>query len=536
MASVYMKGPSWYAQFKDGVGRRRLVRLQAKTKTEAKRLAEELERKAERQRMGLEPLPSDTTMTLVDVCEWWLENRCPPRRVYNERKRLQRFILGAPIGQTPVKLLTSNSIEDVLREMAREELSPWTINGLRGTLHTVFEKAHKAEVYIGTNPLKRVDSWKQPKRVYETLRAEEVPLLLPFVPDDWRNLFVTALYTGMRKGELFGLRKRDVDLVSGVMIVARSYDNETTKGAHADAIPIAKPLRLHLEEAMKAAKGDLVFPDAEGNMRSPELDPQKILRHALARAGLVEGYDCICRRCKARKAEIHTWRHPDLGEERRCPQCAMRLWPQAVPRNMRFHDLRHTTATLLLRAGTPMQHVQRVLRHADIKLTVDTYGHLVVEDLRAAVDGLPASGIVAASAAAESVHPVTPDAAPFTTGLLPEGTGPKTKAGTEGNSPTVPASLMVGETGFEPATPWSRTKCSTRLSHSPSSLHLPRVWGPRGCCCEAAPIYASAPRESTTHTVLLFGGVGAGSLPWRPRCAFGPAVRVTSSLSQDPPL
>ena len=48
---------------------------------------------------------------------------------------------------------------------------------------------------------------------------------------------------------------------------------------------------------------------------------------------------------------------------------------------MRFHDLRHTTGTLLLRSGIQMQHVQRILRHADIKLTVDMYGHLVVEDL-----------------------------------------------------------------------------------------------------------------------------------------------------------
>ena len=52
---------------------------------------------------------------------------------------------------------------------------------------------------------------------------------------------------------------------------------------------------------------------------------------------------------------------------------------------MRFHDLRHTTATLLLRAGVPGQHVQGILRHSDIKLTVDTYGHMLAEDLRPAL-------------------------------------------------------------------------------------------------------------------------------------------------------
>ena len=470
MASVYKKGSTWYAQFNDATGRRKLLALDAKTKTEAKRLADDLERKAERQRMGIEPIITDSTKTLAELCEWWLENRCNPRRIYNERKRLQRHVLDAPLGRIPVKHLTSKHVEDALRGMDRKGLSPSTINGLRGALNTVFERAFKAELFQGLNPIKNVESWKQPKKVHETLRAEEVPTLLPHVPTEWRNLFIAALYTGMRKGELFGLRKRDVDLRSGVIVVARSYDNETTKGAHADAIPIAKPLRAHLEEAMSLSSTDLVFPDSKGCMRSPEADPQKVLRSALGRAGLIEGYDCVCRRCKAGKVEPHVWRQSD-NVERRCPTCSMRLWPRAIPRKMRFHDLRHTTATLLLRAGIQMQHVQRILRHADIKLTVDTYGHLVVEDLRAAVDSLPESGFEVVPTESRIVDGIAPVPTPLTTRLLPEGPSPKTKAGLDGISPTNPASYVVGETGFEPATPWSRTKCSTRLSHSPLPVH-----------------------------------------------------------------
>ena len=68
----------------------------------------------------------------------------------------------------------------------------------------------------------------------------------------------------------------------------------------------------------------------------------------------------------------------------------MRPWPVPVRRAARFH-LRHTTATLLLRAGVSPQFVQRVLRHASITTTVGTYGHLTVEDLRAAVATLPAA-------------------------------------------------------------------------------------------------------------------------------------------------
>jgi len=52
---------------------------------------------------------------------------------------------------------------------------------------------------------------------------------------------------------------------------------------------------------------------------------------------------------------------------------------------MRFHDLRHTAATLMLRAGVDAHRVQRILRHASVTTTTDTYGHLAVDDLRDAV-------------------------------------------------------------------------------------------------------------------------------------------------------
>ena len=52
---------------------------------------------------------------------------------------------------------------------------------------------------------------------------------------------------------------------------------------------------------------------------------------------------------------------------------------------MRFHDLRHTAATLMLRAGVDAHRVQRILRHASVTTTTGTYGHLALEDLRDAV-------------------------------------------------------------------------------------------------------------------------------------------------------
>ena len=242
-------------------------------------------------------------------------------------------------------------------------------------------------MWSGPNPIKEVRRRRVQKKIHATLAAEEVPLLLAHIPAEWRNLFATALYTGLRKGELFGLQKCDVDLRHGVIIVRRSYNRNTTKGGHADVIPIAPPLLSFLDAALGSSKSDLVFPDADGQMRSKEAAPQKVLRHALARAGLVECYEHVCRRCKAR-GKPHLEKHSD-SELRSCPVCKMKLWPRAVPRRMNFHDMRHSTATLLLRAGVDLHRVQRILRHKDVNLTVGTYGHLLIEDLRSAVAALP---------------------------------------------------------------------------------------------------------------------------------------------------
>ncbi|SEN14859.1 Phage integrase family protein [Stigmatella aurantiaca] len=66
----------------------------------------------------------------------------------------------------------------------------------------------------------------------------------------------------------------------------------------------------------------------------------------------------------------------------------MKLWPKPLPRPLRFHDLRHTTATLLLKAGVPLTTVQRILRHSDPAITSEVYGHLDVEDMRKGLNQL----------------------------------------------------------------------------------------------------------------------------------------------------
>jgi len=239
--------------------------------------------------------------------------------------------------------------------------------------------------------------------------AVEVPLVLTRLAPAWRPLFATAIWTGMRKGELLGLRKSDLDLEARTITIRCSYDSDTTKGGHVDVIPIADPLKPFLREALLASRSVYVFPAADGSMRPEDTPLQDVLRRALARAGLVNGYDHGCRRCKGRSAP-HVEHHADAAR-RHCPACGMKLWPKPVHRPIRFHDLRGTTATLLARAGAPLVVAQRILRHSDPRLTANVYSRVDLGDLRAGLNriDIPAMPMLVA---ASSPPPLVPLVSP----------------------------------------------------------------------------------------------------------------------------
>ena len=230
MASVYQRSEKWYLRYRDARGRWRDRVCTARTKTEAKRLAAELERVCERQRLGLEPLPAeDGGGTFGDLVRWWLKtySKGSPshqRNVYT----VTRHLLESELAALRLVDLTPGRVETFLQAKSAT-LGPQSLNHLRYFVVAAFNRARRAGRYLGPNPALEVERRKIPRRMPDYLRANEVSPVLASLTPEWRPLFATAIYSGLRRGELLALQKSDVDLAGRILTVGRSHGRDTTK-------------------------------------------------------------------------------------------------------------------------------------------------------------------------------------------------------------------------------------------------------------------------------------------------------------------
>jgi integrase len=372
-------GP-WYIRVKNHRGKWIARRTTARNATEAKALAIELEHKFWRVSQGLDELPAAASdMTFGELVAWW-------KKAYGAKLRSQTIIpfgekhLTKPLFGLGVSEVTAGKLQETLDALVGT-LKPQSLNHLRSFVSRIFERAASVDMWKGENPAKRVPKFKVPKGIPGHLDADEVPRMLAKIPEHRRPLFATAVYTALRMGELLDLQWDAVNLKERTLTVKRSRGADTTKGSHADVVPMPKRLVPYLETAkMAAGKSKYVFPGPDGNHMGDDPPLDRMLRGALGRAGIVTGYKLKCRKCG----------HEDESTEKVtpiCPKCKkQKMWCSAVPRHVTFHQLRHTTATLLLKDGVPLAHVSKILRHSDPSITLRVYGHLDIEDMRKGIE------------------------------------------------------------------------------------------------------------------------------------------------------
>jgi len=197
--------------------------------------------------------------------------------------------------------------------------------------------------------------------------------------DASRDIFISS--------SLFGpelLNVSATDLLELRLTASDAEINETTVSYYFHFNPLPTPLGIVLDDLPTGA---------------PERLDSNVLRTALKHAGIVLGYEHVCRRKNCGYREV------DQSENiRRCPKDGMKLWPKAKVRPIRFHDLRHTTATLLIEERAPIAAVQKIMRHSDPSVTMRIYAHPEDEWLNEFADRLSFNTSSEGSFAAHLLH------------------------------------------------------------------------------------------------------------------------------------
>ena len=439
-----MAGVVWYVRFRGPDGRLVRKRTQCRTRAQAEELARDLEQKATRQRNGLEVLPpKDGGGTVAELLEWWAEQIEGKPSAYGVGLGVRKHLLPSDLAHLTLMQLRPADVEQLLAEKEKEGLGPQTRKHLRSYLSRAFSLAKVRGRWHGTNPIDLVGNVKVPKpSVEDWLRAHEVPKVLGALEPKDRPLFACAIYTGMRKGELCSLQKKDVDLDAGLITVRRSWGRDRVKGGRTLTIPIHDELGPFLKEAIDASPSALVFPGPDGKMRREDVKLSQKLRAAMGLAGITTGYRHVCRAWHCDHAEDA----PDAGP-RYCPmqhgKKPRKLWPKPVVRPLTWKDLRDTAASLYLGRGVPMAVVQKVLRHADPRITSERYAHLEQDYLGAEMRKL-------------SLIPPSKNTGQTQGEPTSEGA-----ANGDLETSVIPFPSKERRTGFEPATPSLGSSCST---------------------------------------------------------------------------
>lgn len=414
MSYALKVGNKWYIGFTDRHGRPQRKTSPATTRTEARRLAAEKEAKEKRIALGLET-PDVERVLFGDVAKLYLQSSEGKASHESTEARFRLHIL--PVFEH--KFMDEIRPADVERFLAAKSkearcrrhndkggcvwvgtvadlgkpcprcgakvgpVSAGTRERLRVNISGLYTYAiTKEECYRGKNPAAGVEVEGELATI-RPLQAEWIPPVILQVRPYWRNLFATAVYTGIRKGELLALRRPQVNLKHRFIEVLRSGVRKTTKGKKVRYVPIPPELVPYLEDQLSSHDSEFVFPNAAGEQQQKCIKFEKLLRTALKRAGILQGFDHVCRRKDCGFTER---RQDNAGSQ--CPKCKFRLWAVAVPVDFDFKDLRATFGTYATEMTGDIRFTQQGLGHQDIATTERHYAKLRNERLLTQADNI----------------------------------------------------------------------------------------------------------------------------------------------------
>ena len=293
-------------------------------------------------------------LTVGEYLDFWLADSLngTVRASTCERHEIKvRVHFNPALGSVRLKGLTPAHVRGLHREKLDSGLAPATVRKIHSTLHKAFSQA----VSDGLIPRNAADV-KAPRPAPEEMRPLSEGEARTFLEaartsgDRFEPLYVLAITTGLRRGELLGLRWDDVDLERGMLRVGRSLGREGG--------------RLKLGET-KNRRGRRQVNLTLRTVNALKAHRKRQLEERMRLVGTYEDRGLVF------STSVGTPVDPD-----NLVKCSFKpLLEKAGLPEIRFHDLRHTCATLLLGRSVHPKIVQELLGHATIAMTLDTYSH-----------------------------------------------------------------------------------------------------------------------------------------------------------------
>ena len=295
------------------------------------------------------------SLRVGDYLDRWLSNSVKDtvrERTYERYEEILRLHVKPALGRLKLKALTPAHVQDFYRDRLDSGFSPATVQ----KIHVILHKALSQAVSWSLVPRNAGEAVRAPRPAPKEMRPlspDEAHRLLKTVRGDrLEALYVLAIHTGMRQGELLGLKWENVDLAANAIRVRHTLLR--TKGRVILGEPKTKKSRrtVHLTGAASRALEEHL---------ERQLKVMERLGDLYRDQGLVF------------TTEVGTPINPSNLRKR---SFAPLLQKASLPR-LRFHDLRHTCATLLLSKNIHLKYVQELLGHATVSITLDTYSHVL---------------------------------------------------------------------------------------------------------------------------------------------------------------
>lgn len=341
MACVTKKKGRWAVDFYDQHGKRRLKMLpKGATKSQAKKLLGEVEDQVDKRIF----MPTKNIPVFSAVAKDWLENK--KLNVRNSTWRKYKGYLKNHFDEiTGLKINRINpaKVEKFIFKRQDQGMNLSTLRKIIVTFNQIMKYAVRHR-YIDHNPVRDAERPKgqgaEEDLKIEILNPSMINNFIGSVPNQkYRILFMLAIMSGARQGELFGLKWTDVDWFSNQIHIQRTFNEgawyKPKSKASNRKIDIGPTMMAELKKwkvACPPNELDLIFPNEAGKPINHGNMLRRFFYPALKEAGL--------------------------------------------PR-IRFHDLRHTYASLLIDQGENIKYIQSQLGHASPMVTLTVYAHLM---------------------------------------------------------------------------------------------------------------------------------------------------------------